>query len=201
MLTPYDPRRGAAILAAALAEWKSGVREPPKGNAEPIREYLRVCGFSHAEDYDSDGDAEWCGAFAGFCLISAGVRPDLLRQKSPAEAGGIGSTYRLHRLCMLDERRRITSPRDVRAGDVVVVGRLGRSPWGEHIVVAEGTHPDGEYITTTEGNAVGQLGNLGTGEGVIRRTRPYAPTATVKGFIFGFRPLPGDCISEVFHAQ
>jgi len=160
MLTPFDPIRGNAVLAAALAEWKGSVREPPAGSPDRIREYLRACGFARPDDYDANGDAEWCGAFAAFCLISSGVRPELLRQKSPPEAGGIGSTYRLHRLCILDERRRITRPDDVRAGDVVVVGRVGRSAWGEHITIAEATHPERSYITTTEGNAVGQLGNL-----------------------------------------
>lgn len=199
MLTPFDPRRGNAVLAAALAEWKSIVREPPAGSPDRIREYLRACGFSRPDDYDANGDAEWCGAFAAFCLISSGVRPELLRQKSPPEAGGLGSTYRLHRLCILDERRRITRPEDVRAGDVVVVGRIGRSSWGEHITIAEATHPERSYITTVEGNAVGQLGNLSQGEGVIRRTRPFAPTANAKGFVFGFRPVSGDYIGEVHH--
>ena len=207
MLTPYDARRGAAIVAAALAEWKSGVREPPKGDPGPIREYLRTIRHSAAESYDSDGDAEWCGAFAGFCLVSAGVRPELLRQQSPAEAGGIGSTYRLHSLCRLDERRRITGVADVRMGDVLVVGRLStvtkaRPRWGEHIVIAAGPatpHDEDSTIPTVEGNASGAGPSGEVHEGVIRRSRPCTPTTGAKGFLFGYRPLPGDCISEVFH--
>lgn len=202
MLTPYDPRRGAAILAAALAEWKSEVREPPVGDPERIREYLRAGRYSRAEEYDADGDGEWCGFFAGFCLISAGVRAQLLWQKSPAEAGGIGSTYRLHRLCMLDERRRITSPGDIRPGDIVSVGREKRPAYGEHIVIAAGSvTPFDEQSTfpTVEGNASGKGPTGDTYEGVVRRSRMVTATAKVKGFCFGYRPLPGDCISEVSH--
>lgn len=207
MLTPYDPRRGAAILAAALAEWHSGVCEPPKGDPHRIREYLRIIRHSAADSYDSDGDAEWCGAFAGFCLVSAGVRPELLRQKSPAEAGGIGSTYRLHSLCRLDERRRITSPVDIRMGDVICVGRTpsasrGRKAWGEHIVIAAGPvtpFDEASTFATVEGNASGEGPGAQVYEGVIRRHRSVMPTDKVRGFLFGYRPLPGDCISEVFH--
>lgn len=192
-LTPYDSTRGTRAVAAALAEWKSGVREPPQGDPERIREYLRACGFGHADDYHADGDAEWCGAFAAFCLIASGVRPELLRQKSPPEAGGAGSTYRLHSLCVLDERRRIVSPDDLHMGDVVCVGRKGRTRYGEHIVVACDPPKNGTF-ETLEGNASGSGPNGNRYEGVVRRSRMCIPTEAVKGFVFGFRPIQGDYV-------
>lgn len=200
--TAYDPRRGNAVVAAALAEWKAGVREPPAGSPDRIREYLRSCGFARPEDYDSDGDAEWCGAFAAFCLISAGVRPEMVRQKSPPEAGGLGSTYRLHCLAMAAPGRLITLASDLRPGDVVSVGRPGKVKWGEHIVICtERPTPFDEASTfaTIEGNATGSGPGGLRYEGVVRRARPVMPTAGAKGFVFGFRPLPGDYIGEMHH--
>ena len=135
MPTAYDPRRGNAVVAAALAEWKAGVREPPAGDPARIREYLRACGIARPDDYDADGDAEWCGAFAAFCLISAGVRPELVRQKSPPEAGGLASTFRLFCLARAAPGRLISLASDLRPGDVVSVGRPGKVKWGEHIVI------------------------------------------------------------------
>lgn len=197
--TPYNPQCGNAVLAAALAEWKAVVKEPPKGDATRIREYLRACGFGHPEDYHANGDAEWCGAFASFCLISAGVRPELVRQKSPPEAGGLGSTYRLFCLARLAPGRLLTSASDLRPGDIVSVGRTGKVQWGEHIVIcSERPTPFDEAATfaTIEGNATGKGPGGDEYEGVIRRVRPVMPTASAKGFIFGFRPLPGDYIGE-----
>lgn len=197
--TAYDPRRGNAVVAAALAEWKAGVREPPAGDPAPIREYLRACGFARPEDYDADGDAEWCGAFAAFCLISSGVRPELVRQKSPPESGGLGSTYRLHCLAKAAPGRLISLASDLRPGDIASVGRPGKVRWGEHIVICtERPTPFDEASTfaTVEGNATGAGPGGLRYEGVVRRSRPVMPSSSAKGFIFGFRPLPGDFIGE-----
>lgn len=180
------------IVAAALVEWAQVVKEPPGPGVDRIRVYLQAAGFGHWADYAADGDAEWCGAFAGYCLQRAGVNPELLRQKTPPEAGGIGSTYRIDALCRLDERRRVKAFADLLPGDVVCVGRKGRCRWGEHIVLVE--RLDGANIKTIEGNASGRLGDGSQGEGVVRRARMAVPTDAVKGFFFGFRPLPGDYI-------
>lgn len=199
MPTAYDPRRGNDVVAAALAEWKVGVREPPAGDPARIREYLRACGIARPDDYDADGDAEWCGAFAAFCLISSGVRPELVRQKSPPESGGLGSTYRLHCLAKAAPGRLISLASDLRPGDVVSVGRPGKVKWGEHIVICtERPTPFDEASTfaTVEGNATGAGPGGLRYEGVVRRSRPVMPSSSAKGFIFGFRPLPGDFIGE-----
>ena len=192
-LTPYDLTRGARTIAAAIAEWKSGVMEPPDCDAFRIREYLRAIKHSSAGTYDADGDAQWCGAFAGFCLAAAGVKPGLLTQKSPPELGGIGSTYRIDALCKLDERRRIVDADDLNVGDVVCLGRKGRYRFGEHIGIVYAPPSHGEF-EAIEGNATGFGPDGQQYEGVVRRSRMCVPTDRVKGFIFGFRPLPGDCI-------
>lgn len=199
MLTPWDPARGARIVEAALAEWRRTVCEPPIGNADDIRAYLRACGFSRADQYAADGDAEWCGAFAAFCCVAAGARPDVVRVKSSPESGDFASTYRLVSLCRADPRRRIDRAEDLRPGDVAVVGRAGRRPWGEHVTIVEG-RAGGREFATVEGNATGRLGDGSTGEGVVRRVRMVLPIDRVRGFIFGVRLTPDDYIAEVSHA-
>ena len=198
MLTPWDPARGARIVEAALAEWRRTVREPPIGDADDIRAYLRACGFGRADEYAADGDAEWCGAFAAACHVAAGARPEAVRVKSSPEVGDFASTYRLHRLCASDPRRRIDRAEDLRPGDVAIVGRVGRRAWGEHVTIVEG-RAGGREFATVEGNATGRLGDGSTGEGVVRRVRMVLPTDRVRGFIFGVRLTPDDYIAEVSH--
>jgi hypothetical protein len=95
--------------------------------------------------------------------------------------------------------RRIVGAVDIRPGDIVVVGREGRASWGEHVVIAAGAVTPGGTFDTIEGNASGAGPRGDSYEGVVRRYRVAVPGTKVKGFRFGFRPLPGDCISEVFH--
>lgn len=197
MLTPWVPERGEAIVQAALAEWERGVQEPPNGRATDVRAYLRACGFGAADAYSANGDAEWCGAFAGWCALQAGASLDVVWVKRDPERGDFASTYRLMRLCAENPARRILRAVDLRPGDVAVVGRVGRRAWGEHIVIVE-TPLKAGLIGTVEGNATGKLGaGRGTGEGVVRRTRPEVPTVSVRGFIFGVRLTPADYIREV----
>lgn len=200
-LTPWDPKRGASVVAIALAEHARVVQEPPAGNPARIREYINAIG-GPGDAYDSDGDWAWCGAFAAFCLIQAGARADLLAQKSPAEMGGLGSHYRMWYLARAGGRRFIERAADLRPGDVFVVGRRkpGMRPWGgkdAHIVIAASTAFRNGTVPTVEGNAWGQLGHGKDGEGVIRRSRPTVATADVRGFLFGLRLAPGDFTSEV----
>lgn len=197
MLTPWVPERGEAIVRAALAEWERGVQEPPNGRAADVRAYLRACGFGAADAYSANGDAEWCGAFAGWCALQAGASPDVVRVSRDPERGDFASTYRLMRLCAENPARRILRAADLRPGDVAVVGRVGRRAWGEHVVIVE-TPLRAGLIGTVEGNATGKLGaGRGTGEGVVRRTRLEVPTVSVRGFIFGVRLTPADYIREV----
>lgn len=197
MLTPWVPERGEAIVQAALREWERGVQEPPLGRASDVRVYLRACGFGAAEAYSANGDAEWCGAFAGWCALQAGADPSVVRVKPDPEAGDFASTYRLMRLARANPARYIKRAADLRPGDVAVVGRVGRRAWGEHVVLVE-TPLTAGLIGTIEGNASGRLGaGRGNGEGVVRRSRLEVPTVSVRGFLFGVRLTPSDYIREV----
>lgn len=181
------PALADRTIAAALAEWRLGVQEPPSGGKvglERIRAYIDGIGGPGGA-YDSDGDYEWCGAFAAYCLMAADVPGELLRQKSPPERGGLGSVYRADCLARVGGATRITAARDLERGDVMIVGRLGRSR-GEHIALVEEPLTD-SGLMTIEGNASGGLPDGRWAEGVVRRTRPAVPTSTVRGFIFGLR--------------
>ena len=174
-------------LAAALAEWRIGVQEPPAGGAvglARIRAYIDGIG-GPGDRYHADGDYEWCGAFAAHCLIRGGVQPFTVAQKMPPELGGLGSVYRADCLARVGGATRITAARDLLPGDVMIVGRLGRGR-GEHITLVEESLSD-SGLMTIEGNASGGLPDGRWAEGVVRRTRAAVPTSTVRGFIFGLR--------------
>ena len=183
MLTPFDPRRGNAVLAAALAEWKSIVREPPAGSPDRIREYLRACGFSRPDDYDANGDAEWCGAFAAWCYGQVGLKP-LIRKKH------IASTYRLW-VWSKDNARRVPV-REIQVGDIVVIGPEGDAD-GAHVTIAStALKPDGTF-ETYEGNAGGKKPDGTRHEGVIKAVRSiHGKTARDYRAVFAVRPLEGE---------
>lgn len=188
-----NPERTARFLAIAQEEWARGVHEAPGAGWSQIKKYLAALRFSGAETYAHDGDAQWCGAFAGYCLVQAGAEAALVVQKSPPERGGLGSAYRAQCLARSDNFARSVLPPDVRAGDIVVVGRLGsaRPTYGEHIVICTGMK-NARTLTTIEGNAYGLFPDKTSGQGVVTSTRPLTPTASVKGVLFGVRFLDSD---------
>lgn len=181
------------IVSAALGEWGREVHEAPGKNWKRIREYMRLMGAGGADRYEQDGDAEWCGFFAGTVLAQAGVSVPLLRVKTPAELGDMASTYRLLCLALLQNKARYVSPDQVRPGDVLSLGRIGkkRPKYGEHIEICiEASDP--KDVETIGGNTYGLFPSGQHGYGVIRRSRPRTPTETYKGIIFGMRVLDTD---------
>lgn len=194
------------IVDTALAEWSLNVSEPPGPGHERIQLYLdslRMIAKGPGGHYAKDGDAEWCGAFAGWCVLQAGLtNPELVKVKSKPEQGDLASTYRLFCLAHLSvngrpHARLVTDPRLIASGDLMSVGRLTdsglrRPAWGEHIVIATGIADEFGNVPTVEGNAFGKLGNGHQGQGVIRGSRPIRPTIKTKGFVFGLRFLPED---------
>jgi hypothetical protein len=83
---------------------------------------------------------------------------------------------------------------DVRAGDVLVVGKKGAKKWGSHITLCTSLSITDGYAETVEGNAHGTLGTGGWGEGVVRRRRPFARVAKEgEAYIMhAYRWLPED---------
>jgi hypothetical protein len=164
--------RGDAIVAAALAEWRKHVEEPPAGDAAQIDAYIRGefgLGWGSGNrrrlnervEYVSNRDFEWCGAFAAHCYGRVGL-------KLTARRRDFASCYRLQRWAGEDKRRRVALA-DIAPGNILIVGD-GRVPRGTHITIVE--RVAGDIIHTIEGNARGLLPDGSIGEGVIRRTRP-----------------------------
>lgn len=181
------------IVSASLAEWGREIHEAPGPNWKRIREYMKLLGKNDADDYEHDGDAQWCGFGAGFILAQVGISLPLLRVKKPAELGDMASTYRLLCLANLQSKARYVAPAQVQPGDVVSLGRTGpkRPSYGEHIEICINASDD-EVIETVGFNAYGLFPSGKYGQGVIRRERPRVPTDTQKGIIFGMRVLSTD---------
>lgn len=129
------------------------------------------------------GGFEWCGAFMAYCYQALKRE---IRHKHCA------STYRLFAFCSGTPRK--VSLDDVRAGDVLVVGKKGAKKWGSHITLCTSLSITDGYAETVEGNAHGTLGTGGWGEGVVRRRRPFARVAKEgEAYIMhAYRWLPED---------
>jgi len=183
-----------SIVQNAKVEWARDIHEAPGTNWMRIREYLKALRMSSAKTYMHDGDAEWCGAFAGFIAILAGVSPDLVAVKKRPEEGDLASTYRMLCLAKKDGGLRYVAPADTLPGDICSFGRTGvkRPKEGEHIEVCIGV--DDENIETIGGNAFGTFPGGQTGQGVILRQRPRKATEYQKGLVYSLRFQPGDRI-------
>jgi hypothetical protein len=167
----------AHVIERATLEWQHGVREPdgsgPNG-AVRIDGYIRGpegLGWTSADAHDlnrptpytRNGQFAWCGSFAAFCWAAGGLRRDLRRDV-------MASTWKLW--SWAGGTARHISPRDVRAGDVVVVGALeGEPAHGAHVTLCAVTPAKGAAsIETIEGNAHGRYPDGSTQEGVVRGT-------------------------------
>lgn len=174
-----------AQVRRALDAWHDGILEPGQpaiGGATPrpdiISEFIRGplgIGWGWEKPYQKNGDFEWCGAFAAWCLGDAIKSDDRLRI--------MPSAYRLHRAAAAGHTglRRL-APGDAMPGDVLVVRYArGGEPWGDHICMVERVDRSAGLIHTVEGNARGWVTGAAKGdpdacrEGVIRRTRPLRP--------------------------
>ena len=189
------------VLVAARAEMRRGVAEPgtdgmPNG-APIIDSYIRgpqglawttcdVKTWKPGVPYTRNGQFAWCGAFAAFCWGEAGLKADL-RQKHLA---GTGRLYR-----WAHGTARWVKPRDLRPGDIAVVGPEGSGD-GEHITIVREVRAN--VIETYEGNAHG-LGIDGKRyEGVVVQVRPFDPPAPqTYRVLYGVRPLAEDLVQVV----
>lgn len=198
---PIPASPASVVLAAARCEFARGVAEPgtagmPNG-ADVIDTYIRgplglawntcdVKTWKPNVPYTRNGQFAWCGAFAARCWAEAGLKVDL-RQKHLAGTG------RLYRWAHGTERW--VKPRDLRPGDIAVVGPEGSGD-GEHITIVREVRAN--VIETYEGNAHG-LGIKGNRyEGVVVQVRPFdADARQTYRVLYGVRPLPEDLVKAV----
>lgn len=198
---------GKLVADVAIGEWHRGVREPPGAGSERIDTYIRGSlglGWGSVEvgtdarpdiPYQHNGDFEWCGAFAAFCWSAAGLHSwyrsrclpstaRLLRWSSPIDGPATRDNY------WGNARRRIAL-KDIRPGDIVVVGPAG-STAGKHITLATSFFCDGE-VDTVEGNHPGRGPTGDRYEGVTTdRRRTKATSAAAPRILYAVRPLAAD---------
>lgn len=170
---------GQRAVAVALLEWHKLISARPECYPR-LSEYLAAAGCRRQYPAPQvDGKPyKWCGAFAAWCWIQAGLRPDL--------GSSWASDYRLARLYgQYGNDANIPTPQlvltssgtiplrayhadhggprvcvsrsklgtvQVQPGDVALVGRKA---WGGHVVLVLGLLADGSGISTVSGNGYG----------------------------------------------
>ena len=175
---------GQKAVEAALRYWALRIHDHPKSeNSECaarcntlIDDFIRSpvgLGWEWRQAYRGDGDFKWCGAFVAASWSHGGlvmrVREHNVASTARLKAWGRGARH--------------VRPENIRAGDIVVVGK--KNPDGDHILIAVDP-PENGHLSTVEGNGHGN-GPDGTWyEGVIRRHRPVA------SIFAAYRPLPED---------
>lgn len=169
------------VVAAALAEWRSVVRDAPSGYAAILRYYRDGLGWTW-QKYPAPG-AQWCGAFAAECWRRAGLDKQVRYKR-------MAGVTRLLGWCRGEQgQRRVVEPDAIEPGDIVLIG--GLTP--NHIAIAVSPPDDLGRVWCIEGNGVAELGDHTTGEGVVRRLRPTTgATSTRRHIHFGIRPLEAD---------
>lgn len=188
--------RQLEVVETARKEWKTPVLEPPGANWERIGSlYIRGdLGLDWSwVKYERNGDLAWCGAFAAYCYGTAGLRHEI-RYRHMASCS---------RLCAWskDNERRIDwrGTGDIRAGDIVIVGKPSYKRTGQHITICERFDPAAGLVYTIEGNAHGRLPSGAWKEGVITRERPLPGDALsddVMRVMHVIRPLPEDFVAR-----
>lgn len=165
--TPHRNENVIDALKRAEGEFERVVRDP----SDRINTYIQSkegIGWSWIDDYKSNGDFAWCGAFAAFAYTR--VKMDIRYKIFP-------SCYRMFQNWAKTSRK--IKIDDIQAGDIVVVFTSKRSIQGDHITLCHSTDLKNGYIETIEGNAKGTLGDGEYGEGVIKRRRSFEEIAHI----------------------
>lgn len=188
--------RQLEVVETARKEWKTPVLEPPGANWDRIGSlYIRGdLGLDWSwVKYEKNGDLAWCGAFAAYCYGMAGLRHEI-------RYSHMASCSRLCEWSQGNERRidwRKTG--DIRAGDIVLVGKPSSKRTGQHITICERFDADAGLVHTIEGNAHGRLPSGSWKEGVITRERPLPSDALsddVMRVMHVIRPRPEDFVAR-----
>lgn len=171
-----------ALVRASRALWEMNIHDPR--DADLINMLFEANGWGAWLDNRTDGKGyanqpgvEYCGHTVAFAAhnvgdhleddacVPVGICPELARTV-------FASTYRLASKPKWKgaghSKPPHIDPERVRAGDIITVGDGKR--YGTHIALAI-YDPDGDTVTTIEGNATGTRADSSHGKGVVRRTR------------------------------
>ena len=194
LIDKFDPlavaelTKADIVLQAAKDEWDQGIDEDDEDGQKRISKYIwEGLGWSWIAPFEP-ADFEWCGAFAAWCCMKAGLKQDIRKKH-------LASTYRLFRWS--DDNARRIEPKDIEPGDIVVVGRIDKKRHGSHVTICRSV---GSYgIGTWEGNATAPGSDAtpegkGIYEGVITRSRPFNGEQERREYcvLYGVRPMPSD---------
>tara|TARA_B100000686_G_scaffold328744_1_gene389115 strand:- start:371 stop:1000 length:630 start_codon:yes stop_codon:yes gene_type:complete len=178
-----------AGVQAALAHWSLGIRDIQHGYAGDILEierFFRIVGWQWAIDkvggtYRETASTMWCGIFVGAMYSLVGdfledgvcvdvrLNPEVAKLCMPSCPRLASSSF--WKRAGVPPARRL-DPADAQRGDIVILDtpRTDR-PSGDHVMLALAAPKNG-VIRCVEGNAVGELGDGTTGEGVVTNSRP-----------------------------
>lgn len=190
---------GREAVKRALAMWATDVYDPPSDDFSEdakrckavIDKLIRApyaLDWTWENEYEGDGDFQWCGAFAAYCwgpaikqalrqlYFSSTLRLDRYasyRSYNGEPNTGLGRLY----VC-LDEHSTPSDVPEVRPGDILVIGpsrdpRLGANwhSYGNHICLVESYDAVSGTFHTIEGNGNG-LGPHGEKQqGVVKGLR------------------------------
>lgn len=195
--TPDSP--ADTVLEVAHREWSRSVREPAGGAANgraDIIKYIREgLGWKPPRNY-TDGSFHWCGAFAAYCWMHAGMDPDLRKYWMPSCHRQYYGHHSRGHWPRSDNAARVTysygEGGDIQPGDIVMVGDVDGKPSGSHITLCSRVHEWG--IETFEGNARGKLPDGTEAEGVVKQSRFYEPGGVQGGYVimWAWRPTSAD---------
>lgn len=173
------------VLDRALGAWMTRVLDPLKGATTPdalrgkteIQRYIEEgLAWPLKGGYAGNGPGafKWCGAFAAWCWLGAGLTPVKARRFAPPDAPGsvYASTWRLAQAAKRDPRFKIAELKDIRPSDTVVVESVAKKPYGDHITTALAWDKASENLVIIHGNGHGRWPTGEWVEGVVISTIP-----------------------------
>lgn len=180
---------GEVALDAALTEWSRRTFDPRKLDTSPAaaQSKLVICQYINEglgwgiKEYKGNTTFAWCGAFAAWCWLQAGMTPTRAKKFSGADVPGdpFASTYRLMRAAQRDPLLTIAVPKSLPADVVVVKSASQPKKFGNHITMAVAWSQNRDVVTCVHGNGHGRWPTGEWVEGVVISTFPATAIAAI----------------------
>lgn len=169
------------VLDRLIGAWMTRVLDPLKdattdnalqGKAQIAMYIEQGLGWKLPNGYAGDGSFSWCGAFAAWGWLGAGLTPAKAKKFAPPDAPGhvYASTWRLAQAAKRDPLFRVTNISDIRPSDTVVVEGPAHKPYGDHIVTAVAWDKAQSELVIVHGNGHGRWPTGEWVEGVVIST-------------------------------
>jgi hypothetical protein len=180
---------GEIALDAAVTEWFRQTYDPANTDTSPTAAQSKhvICQYINEglgwalKEYKGNTTFAWCGAFAAWCWLQAGMTPARAKKFSGPDVPGdpFASTYRLMRAAQRDPAFQVKVGGSV-GGDVVIVKSASRPlKFGNHITMALAWAQDRSFVTCVHGNGHGRWPDGSWVEGVVISTFPVTAIAAI----------------------